>query len=107
MQRAQERDASNSRSFFFRRDVYTTNPSAASSVASSSRTNSPVDDVPQKRWKTLQNCFASPPLPMNGSDHAAVEDEYEEMTMKEIMIGKVTINFVLFIRFFAGHIFRI
>jgi hypothetical protein len=96
MQRAQERDASNSRAFFFRRDVYTTNPSAASSVASSSRTNSPVDDVPRKRWKTLQNCFASPPLPMNGLDYAAVEDEYEEMTMKEIMTGKVITNFVLF-----------
>jgi len=82
MQRAQQRDTSNSRAFFFRRDIYTTNPSAVSSIASSSRTNSPVDDVPRKRWKTLQNCFASPPLPMNGLDYAAVEDEYEEMTMK-------------------------
>lgn len=93
MQRAQERDASKSRAFFFRRNVYSTNPSATSSVASSSIFNSLVDDSHGRKWKSLQNCFASPPLPMNDFNHVAVEDEYEEMTMKEIMTGKVKCNY--------------
>jgi len=34
---------------------------------------------------------------MNGLDYAAVEDEYEEMTMKEIMTGKVTTHIAFFL----------
>ena len=37
----------------------------------------------------MKNCFPPPPLPENGFAYRGpVEDEYEEMTMKEIMNGK-------------------
>ena len=92
MQRAQQRDAAATKSFFFRKDIYTTNPSAASTVCSSTRSNSPVDDGRRKE-KKLTNHFTPPPLPLpdNGLNSGPVEEEYEEMTMMEIMTGKVIV----------------
>jgi len=89
MQRAQQRDASRSKTFFFRKDVYATNKSAASSVASSSGGSSPIDGAPKKKAKKMGNCFAPPPMPENGIKYIPVEEEYEEMTMNEIINGKV------------------
>jgi glutamate--cysteine ligase catalytic subunit len=38
----------------------------------------------------MRNCFPPPPLPENGVTHdRPVDEEYEEMTMDEIMNGKV------------------
>ncbi|KAF9529245.1 glutamate-cysteine ligase catalytic subunit [Crepidotus variabilis] len=88
MQRAQKRDASASSKFFFKKDIYTTNPSAASSVASSSGSNTPVDGVPRKKEKKMGNCFTPPPPPVIAPHVGPVEEEYEEMTMQEIMTGK-------------------
>ena len=88
MARAQKRDASASGKFYFRRDVYATR-SSASSAASSSGASTPVDGSPKKKDKKMRNCF--PPLPLPDRDFVVlkVEDEYEEMTMNEIMNGKV------------------
>jgi len=88
MQRAQQRDASAKISFFFRKDVYTTNPSASSTVASSSGSSSPVDDARRKE-KKLTNHFTPLSSPESGFNSGPVEEEYEEMSMKEIMTGKV------------------
>ena len=101
MQRAQQRDAATSKTFFFRKDVYTANPSAASSVASSG-TCSPVDGMPKKKEKKLQNCFSPPPLP-DGMHYGLVEDEYEEMTMEEIMNGRVILTYVFFKCYISNH----
>jgi len=89
MARAQQRDASVSNKFFFRKDVYTNNRSANSSVGSSSGSNTPNGSF-KKKEKKLRNCFPPPPLPEKGFvSRVPVCEEYEEMTMNEIMNGKV------------------
>lgn len=90
MARAQQRNASASKKFFFKKDVYSTGRSATSSAASSSGASTPPEgSVPRKKDKKMKNCFPPPPLPENGFTYRGpVEDEYEEMTMKEIMNGK-------------------
>ncbi|KAF8973058.1 glutamate-cysteine ligase catalytic subunit [Flammula alnicola] len=89
MARAQRRGASASNKFFFRKDVYATR-SSASSAASSSGASTPLDGSPRKKDKKLRNCFPPLPLPEDGlANRSPVEDEYEEMTMNEIMNGKV------------------
>jgi len=87
MARAQKRAASTSNTFYFRKDVFATR-SSASSVASSSGASSPVDGSPKKKPKKMGNCFPPIPLPENGFVNRNVEEEYEEMTMNEIMNGK-------------------
>lgn len=91
MERAQQRDAVQSGKFFFRKNVgWSRRRSAASSAASSdcsSGCSSPVDGVPTKD-KKMRNCFPDPPLPENGANLLPVEEEYEEMSMNEIMNGK-------------------
>ncbi|KAK2464300.1 hypothetical protein APHAL10511_003757 [Amanita phalloides] len=83
MQRAQVRDASGSQKFFFRKNVY----ALGSSTASSSGSVSPIDEVPRKKERKLRNCFPPIPMPENGVLER-VEQEYEEMTLQEIMNGK-------------------
>ncbi|KJA27880.1 hypothetical protein HYPSUDRAFT_83574 [Hypholoma sublateritium FD-334 SS-4] len=87
MARAQKRDASASGKFYFRKDVYATR-SSASSAASSSGASTPSDGSPRKKDRKMRNCF--PPLPLPDRDFVVpkVEDEYEEMTMNEIINGK-------------------
>ncbi|PPQ68044.1 hypothetical protein CVT25_014505 [Psilocybe cyanescens] len=88
MGRAQLRDASVSNKFYFRKDIYT-NTSATSSTTSSSGASSPVDGMPKKKEKKMRNCFPPRPQPENGFTHRVpVEEEYEEMTMNEIINGK-------------------
>lgn len=86
MQRAQKRDASRSAKFYFRKDVYPHDRSATSSIASGR--SSPLDGSIPKQ-KKLGNCFTPPGPPVNGELKVPVKDEYEEMTMDEIMNGKV------------------
>ncbi|EED85460.1 predicted protein [Postia placenta Mad-698-R] len=89
MARAQKRDAVRSQKFYFRKDVFPPGSSRASSVCSSGA-SSPVDGPggTQQKERKLRNCFPSIPRPVDGFDPRPVEDEYEEMTMEEIMFGK-------------------
>ena len=93
MGRAQLRGASRSRKFYFRKDVlppgYT---SPVASTAPSSGDSSPVENGCCKgrgKEAKMRNCFPSLPRPLNGVRRGPVEDEYEEMTMEEIICGKV------------------
>ncbi|KAL1680324.1 glutamate-cysteine ligase-domain-containing protein [Schizophyllum commune] len=83
MQRAQLRNAAAAQKFFFRKDIFPPGHSPMSSGASS-----PVDSEPRRRERQLRNCFARAPVPENGVPQRPVEEEYEEMTMKEVMNGK-------------------
>ncbi|KIY44398.1 glutamate-cysteine ligase catalytic subunit [Fistulina hepatica ATCC 64428] len=83
MARAQRRGAATDGKFFFRKDVYPSGSSSSSSVSSS-------DEETRPKTTKLENCF--PPLPpvQNGVNHPIpVEEEYEEMSLNEIMNGKV------------------
>ncbi|KAG9316627.1 glutamate-cysteine ligase, catalytic subunit [Chiua virens] len=92
MTRAQKRDAAHTGKFFFRKNVLPPGYiSPAMSTPSSSGSCSPVDwqdGMPPKERK-LRNCFPRVPAPyiLVGTP---VEDEYEEMSMKEIFNGKGT-----------------
>lgn len=96
MARAQKRDAVHAQKFYFRKDVFPPGPSQPSSVVSScpstpvSEHGGPilVNGINGKE-KKLRNCYPLPPKPDDAALPAAVEDEYEEMTMEEIMNGKV------------------
>ncbi|KAJ7072365.1 glutamate-cysteine ligase catalytic subunit [Mycena amicta] len=91
MARAQQRDAAQSGKFFFRKNVGSPHQSASSSATSSSCNsgcNSPVIDPTLIKEKKLRNCFPDPPLPESGLLDLPVQDEYEEMTMNEIINGK-------------------
>lgn len=103
MQRAQHRDALRNEEFYFRKDIFLPNGSRSSS-ASTSEAASPVgsdcgcndvsngiDQFPPAKSKKMRNCF--PEFPPPSEEYAAkrVEDEYEEMTIEEVMNGKVGI----------------
>ncbi|KIK67150.1 hypothetical protein GYMLUDRAFT_69344 [Collybiopsis luxurians FD-317 M1] len=82
MARAQARGASKSGKFYFRKDVH-----SAGNSPKSSGSSSPVDGVRPKERK-LRNCFPPPEIPEDGIYRGPVEEEYEEMTIDEIMNGK-------------------
>nr|AZS52301.1 gammaglutamyl cysteine synthetase 1 [Hebeloma cylindrosporum] len=91
MARAQQRDASASKKFFFKKDVYATGRSATIERCNQSfgRQNTSAMKCTAEERQKMKNCFPPPPLPENGFAYRGpVEDEYEEMTMKEIMNGK-------------------
>ncbi|KAF8629426.1 hypothetical protein AX15_003473 [Amanita polypyramis BW_CC] len=93
MQRAQLRDAIHSQKFFFRKNIYALGHSESSSVASSSGSTSPTEatmSAPRRKDRKLRNCFPPIPIPENGflEHREHVEQEYEEMTLEEIMNGK-------------------
>ncbi|KAF8629425.1 hypothetical protein AX15_003473 [Amanita polypyramis BW_CC] len=95
MQRAQLRDAIHSQKFFFRKNIYALGHSESSSVASSSGSTSPTEatmSAPRRKDRKLRNCFPPIPIPENGflEHREHVEQEYEEMTLEEIMNGKVS-----------------
>ena len=91
MGRAQERDASASRKFHFRKDVFTTAQSRLSSSSSSSGNSTPSDSSPKKKEKRMRNCFPPPQLPADGVLYRLpVDQEYDEFTMNEIMNGRVS-----------------
>lgn len=96
MARAQRRDAVRTEKFFFRKDVFPSASSRPSSVASSVPSSPisehggpiPVNGTNGKETK-LRNCFPLPPRPDDAFLADSVHEEYEEMTMVEIMNGKV------------------
>ncbi|KAF8829034.1 hypothetical protein HHX47_DHR3001132 [Lentinula edodes] len=83
MSRAQGRGASQSEKFYFRKDVCPGGNSPKSSGSSS-----PVDESRPKDRK-MRNCFPPPEIPENGVPKGPVEEEYSEMTIHEIINGKV------------------
>jgi len=89
MARAQKRHAAACGKFYFRKDVYAIGRSGASSIASSGP-SSPGTEMPLKKDKKMRNCFPPLPLPENGVLDLSkpVDEEYEEMTMNEIINGK-------------------
>lgn len=95
MARAQRRDAARSGKFYFRKEVYALGRAPTSS-GSSSGGSTPCDGcngIPRPKEKKMRNCFPPLPLPENGVNTGPVEDEYEEMSLEEIMNGKVRIRF--------------
>lgn len=91
MGRAQGRDASASSKFYFRKDVFSTAHSEASSATSSSGDSTPSVGFPKKKEKQMRNCFPPPPLPEHGVLYRLpVDEEYDDFTMDEIMNGKVS-----------------
>lgn len=88
MARAQKRDAARSGKFYFRKDVLPPGHDTLTiSPLSCSGSSSPVEGAPAKE-KLLRNCFPSVPRPSFVED-GPIEDEYEEMTVEEIFVGKV------------------
>ena len=95
MARAQRRDAVRSQKFYFRKDVFpsaSSQPSRSSSIPSSPCSEHggqiPINGVNGKE-KKLRNCFPLPPMPDDAFVPRSIEDEYEEMSLEEIMNGKV------------------
>lgn len=89
MQRAQKRDSVNAQKFFFRKDVFPPGSRPSSVASESSASCNGCNGAERKRKeKKLGNCFPSLPKPANGYPVGSVEDEYEEMSMKEIFAGK-------------------
>ena len=99
MARAQRRDAVRTEKFYFRKDVFPSASSHPSSVASSAPSSPisehggpiPVNGANGKETK-LRNCFPLPPRPDDALLAGSVHEEYEEMTMVEIMNGKVRVR---------------
>lgn len=89
MQRAQKRDAACSEKFYFRKDVYPHDRSTTNSVASFHSGSSSATDGSLPKQKQLGNCFTPPGPPVNGELKVPIKDEYEEMSMDEIINGKV------------------
>lgn len=94
MSRAQRRDAARSGKFYFRKSVLPPgHTSPTISTPSSSGSCSPVElsmGAPTKE-KKLRNCFPPVPRPPFLEDKP-IEDEYEEMTVEEIFVGKVVVH---------------
>ena len=88
MARAQERDAVARQRFYFRKNVHIQGSKPSSTCSSPCST--PSSPLPcGKSKKVMQNCFSPLPEPENGLTLGPVEEEYEEMTMDEIINGKV------------------
>lgn len=85
MQTAQKRNASKEARFYFRKNVF----AAGSSQVSSSANSVDEDGNPKPKEKKLGNCF---PIPQRQSPpySGSVKEEYELMTLEEIMLGKVS-----------------
>lgn len=86
MQTAQKRGAANNEKFYFRKNVFATKTPSATSSSCSLDENGNA----KPKEKKLQNCFPTP-LRENGLSSGPVEDEYELMSLEEIMLGKVGI----------------
>ena len=97
MARAQKRNALHTQKFFFRKDVFPlggpsrpeSRCSSCSSSGASSPLSSPVDGTPRKE-RMLRNCWPDVPRPQNGTRAKPVEEEYEEMSLQDIMFGRVS-----------------
>lgn len=106
MQTAQKRNAARAEKFFFRKNIFQAGSSKVSSAGSSSPVSptSPLSPTVEMNGyfnglngngngkhkdKKLRNCFPPPPPPEDGLKYSPVVEEYEAMTLEEIMLGKV------------------
>lgn len=91
MQRAQRRNAVGRERFYFRKNLFSPGSSRASS-ANSSEVSSPVGDNCEcfgRKAKIMPNCFPDVPPPPQDYKVPRMQHEYEEMTVEEIIVGKV------------------
>lgn len=96
MSRAQQRDAVHSQKFYFRKTLFPPGSSRASSAASSGATT-PVEgqnglnglNGSRTKDKKMRNCWPAVPPPVDGFQNIPVDQEYEELSINEIMNGKV------------------
>lgn len=102
MKTAQERDAARKKKFFFRKDIFPSlsplntpfseDPNDVSeNNTSASQTFKKVAAINRVRVfkeRALRNCFPAPPSPLD-DDMTPVDEEYELMSMYEIINGKV------------------
>ena len=88
---AQRRGAVRHEKFHFRKNMYVQGGSGGKgTTASLPGSNSSVDGGFVKKEKKLRNCFPPLPTPRDGVEFThPIEEEYEEMTMNEIINGKV------------------
>jgi len=82
MARAQVRNAAVEGKFYFRKNIQPYHSSPSSPVGGEKRNHF-------EKSKKMMNCFEPLPRPAERLNEGSVEDEYEEMTMNEIMNGKV------------------
>ncbi|TDL25969.1 glutamate-cysteine ligase catalytic subunit [Rickenella mellea] len=80
MRTAQQRNAAREGKFYFRKSVLPTGRVSGSTTPCSSEDGN--GNTPKE--KKLRNCFPAPPVP---EEATPVEEEYQLMTMEEIMIG--------------------
>lgn len=85
---AQRRDAARKEQFYFRKNVFSNSSRSASGASTPCSCENSLEGV-IKKSKKLLNCYPSPEPPEQGIVAGPVESEYELMTMKEIMLGKV------------------
>ena len=91
METAQRRGAVGNEKFHFRKYVY---PVGRGGSEGSIASSSPINRFAKKE-KKLGNCFPPLPTPHNGVKFTGpVEEEYEEMSMNEIINGKVLVDFL-------------
>ncbi|KZT29013.1 glutamate-cysteine ligase catalytic subunit [Neolentinus lepideus HHB14362 ss-1] len=95
MQRAQKRDAVHSQHFYFRKNVFPLSASGSPVSPVLSGGVFPMEDVSNginghahTKDKELKNCYPKMPQPDADIELEPVEEEYEEMTVNEIMNGK-------------------
>ena len=98
MARAQRRGAARNEKFYFRKSVYALDRSRSGSEGSA--TSSPgsscsVNGGFAKKEKKLGSCFPPLPTPLDGVKFThPIKEEYEEMSMNEIINGKVLVDFL-------------
>ncbi|KAK2459263.1 hypothetical protein APHAL10511_008718 [Amanita phalloides] len=90
MQRAQVRDAARSQKFFFRNNIHAFGHNGSSSNPMPSNSVSSMEEIAKKKDRKLSISFPPVIMPENGflGHRPCVEQEYEEMTLEEIMNGK-------------------
>ena len=96
MGRAQRRGAAGHEKFYFRKSVYALGHSGSEgSTTPSPGSSPPVNGTFVKKEKKLGNCFPPLPTPHDGVKFTRpIEEEYEEMSMNEIINGKVLVDFL-------------
>ena len=107
MKTAQDRDAARKKKFYFRKDVFQLlsplntpleEDSDSQKQTDTTNSDSPTTQAFKKAFamnrarlfkeRALRNCFPAPPSPLDSS-LSPVDEEYELMSMYEIMNGKV------------------
>ena len=93
---AQRRGAARHEKFYFRKSVYALGRSGSEgTTASSPGSSASVNDGFVKKEKKLSNGFPPLPIPRDGVKLTRrIEEEYEEMSMNEIINGKVFVDFL-------------